>query len=67
MTWWSDAMQHRLMDLFAVGLGAMAVATIIQVVFIGLANRTEPAEEIAPAAEIPELPSKVVGEIRGPR
>jgi cardiolipin synthase len=67
MTWWSDAMQHRLMDLFAVGLGAMAVATIIQVVFIGLANRTEPADAIPPVASIPERPSKVVGEIRGPR
>jgi len=65
MTWWSDAMQHRLMDLFAVGLGAMAVATIIQVVFIGLANRTEPAEESE--SPVPERPSKVVGEIRGPR
>src|SRR5438045_3904580 len=39
MTWWSEATRHRLMDLFAVGIGVMAVATIIQVVFIGLANR----------------------------
>jgi cardiolipin synthase len=65
MTWWSEGMQHRLMDLFAVGIGVMAVATIIQVVFIGLANRTEPPELVEVAAI--ERPAKVVGEIRGPR
>jgi cardiolipin synthase (CMP-forming) len=65
MTWWSEATRHRLMDLFAVGLGAMAVATIIQVVFIGLANRSASAP--VEAEESPERPAKVVGEIRGPR
>src|SRR3954468_2122059 len=66
MTWWSEGTRHRLMDLFAVGLGVMAVATIIQVVFIGLANRTDPAETVE-SADVPPRPSKVVGEIRGPR
>jgi cardiolipin synthase (CMP-forming) len=65
MTWWSEATRHRLMDLFAVGLGAMAVATIIQVVFIGVANRS--ASALVEAEEPPERPAKVVGEIRGPR
>jgi len=66
MTWWSEATRHRLMDLFAVGLGVMAVATIIQVVFIGLANRTEPVEPVE-IPDVPPRPAKVVGEIRGPR
>jgi hypothetical protein len=66
MTWWSEATRHRLMDLFAVGLGVMSIATIIQVVFIGLANRTEPSEP-AELSDAPPRPAKVVGEIRGPR
>jgi len=58
---------------FDVGLGVMGLATIIQVVFIGLANRNlaPEVEEVFPAAEVlrpPDgLPAKVVGEIRGPR
>jgi hypothetical protein len=47
----------------------MGLATIIQVVFIGLANRSE-APGLVEVEELPapsELPSKVVGEIRGPR
>ena len=66
MSWWSEATRHRLMDLFAVGLGVMAVATIIQVVFIGLANRTE-SPALVEIAEVPERPAKIVGEIGPPR
>jgi len=60
---WSEATQHRLREVFDVGLGVMGLATIIQVVFIGLANRNvkpEPLEEES-------LPSKVVGDVRWPR
>ncbi len=60
---WSEGTRHRLKEVFDVGLGVMGLATIIQVVFIGLANRNmkpEPLEE-------EERPSKVVGDIRWPR
>jgi cardiolipin synthase (CMP-forming) len=69
LSMWSDATRHSLKEVFDVGLGVMGLATIIQVVFIGLANRSEAPDlmevEALPAAS--ELPSKVVGEIRGPR
>lgn len=35
---WSDAVRGRLKEVFDVGLGLLAFATIIQVVFIGIAN-----------------------------
>lgn len=60
---WSEETRHRLKEVFDVGLGVMGLATIIQVVFIGLANRNakpEPLEEV-------ERPSKVVGDIRWPQ
>jgi len=64
---WSEATRHRLQGVFDVALAALALATIIQVVFIGLANKKSlaagPRAVIAPA----EAPAKVVGEIRGPR
>ena len=60
---WSQGTQHRLKEVFDVGLGVLGLATIIQVIFIGLANRNLLAA--APADE--ERPAKVVGEIRGPR
>lgn len=60
---WSQPTQHRLKEVFDVGLGVLGLATIIQVVFIGLANRSPRAE---PAAE-EHRPGKVVGEIRWPR
>ncbi len=60
---WSNATRLRLQEVFDVGLGLMAVATIIQVVFIGLGNLKAPRpvllEEVRPA--------KVVGEIGRPR
>ena len=61
---WSDPMRHRLKEVFDVGLGLLAFATIIQVIFIGLANKK--ALERVPAAETP-LPGKVVGDVRWPR
>ena len=61
---WSDSVRHRLKEVFDVGLGLLAFATIIQVVFIGLANRK--AVEGAPVTEVP-LPGKVVGDVRWPR
>jgi cardiolipin synthase (CMP-forming) len=65
---WSEATRQQLRGVFDVALGVLAMATIIQVVFIGLANRrslTPPRVKvvIAPA----DAPAKVVGEIRGPR
>lgn len=64
---WSETTRQRLQGVFDVALAALALATIIQVVFIGLANRKSiaagPRAVIAPA----EAPAKVVGEIRGPR
>jgi hypothetical protein len=64
---WSEPTRQRLQGVFDVALAALAVATLIQVVFIGLANRKSiaagPRAVIAPA----EAPAKVVGEIRGPR
>lgn len=60
---WSEPTRQRLKEVFDVGLGLMAFATIIQVLFIGLANLKAPRpvllEEVRPA--------KVVGEIRPPR
>ena len=63
---WSEATRHSLQEVFNVGLGVMGLATIIQVVFIGLANRTE-APDIVEIEQRPALPAKVVGEIRRPR
>ena len=64
---WSDATRQRLQGVFDVALAALAVATFIQVIFMGLANRRSiaggPRAVIAPA----EAPAKVVGEIRPPR
>lgn len=62
---WSDTMRHRLKEVFDVGLGLLAFATIIQVIFIGLANKKSLERE--PSAD--ELPraGKVVGDVRWPR
>lgn len=66
LSWWSEGMRHSVSGVFNVGLGVMALATIIQVVFIGLANRSVAPEQVE-RAEMPPRPAKVVGEIRGPR
>jgi phosphatidylglycerophosphate synthase len=63
---WTELTRHQLKPVFDVGLGLMAFATIIQVIFIGLANKKaleQPEVEIA----LPAERGKVVGEIRGPR
>jgi cardiolipin synthase (CMP-forming) len=62
---WSDAMRSRLKEVFDVGLGVLAFATIIQVIFIGLANKK--ALERDSAVEEPAHPGKVVGDVRWPR
>jgi cardiolipin synthase len=69
LSWWSEPIRHSLKGVFDVGLGVMGLATIIQVVFIGLANRTEHPEILSAVEALPasELPAKVVGQIRGPR
>ena len=66
LAFWTDLTRHQLKPVFDAGLGVMAVATIIQVMFIGLANRKsldQPRVELVPPADR----GKVVGEIRGPR
>jgi len=66
LAFWSNLTRHQLKPVFDAGLGVMAVATIIQVTFIGLANRKaleHPTVEMVPSADR----GKVVGEIRGPR
>lgn len=62
---WSDAMRLRLKEVFDVGLGLMAFATIIQVMFIGLANKK--ALEREPAADEGVRTGRVVGDVRWPR
>ena len=65
LAYWSPGMRHQLKEVFDVGLGLMAFATIIQVTFIGLDN----LRSARPLAAVPaaERPAKVVGEIRPPR
>jgi phosphatidylglycerophosphate synthase len=60
----SVSFRVRLKEVFDVGLGLLALATIIQVVFIGLDNLKAVRPAVAPPEE---LPAKVVGEIRPPR
>lgn len=60
---WSDSARRSMKEVFDVGLGVMGLATIIQVVFIGLANRSVGQEPVE-VPEIQERPAKVVGEIR---
>ncbi|HYR53199.1 MAG TPA: CDP-alcohol phosphatidyltransferase family protein [Candidatus Dormibacteraeota bacterium] len=60
---WSESARRSMKEVFDVGLGVMGLATIIQVVFIGLANRSVGQEPVE-VPEIQERPAKVVGEIR---
>ena len=65
---WSEPTRQQLHGVFDVALGVLALAMIIQVVFIGLANKkslTPPRVKVVLAP--PAAPAKVVGEIRGPR
>ena len=54
--------QQRFHELFVVGIAALSLATILQVVFIGLANKKAAASE-------PDVSrsTKVVGDVRWPR
>lgn len=60
----SPALRGQLKEVFDVGLGLLALATIIQVVFIGLDNLKATSPAVAPPVE---RTAKVVGEIRPPR
>jgi len=57
-----DLVQQRFHEVFVVGLAALSLATILQVVFIGLANKKAAASE-------PDVSrsQKVVGDVRWPR
>ena len=59
---WTDPVRQRFHDVFSVGLAALSVATIIQVVFIGLANKKSAVSE-------PDVSrsKKVVGDVRWPK
>jgi CBS domain containing-hemolysin-like protein len=59
---WTEAVRQQFHEVFVVGLAALGLATIIQVVFIGLGNKK--AAVTAPAVERSE---KVVGDVRWPR
>ncbi|HEX5031422.1 MAG TPA: CDP-alcohol phosphatidyltransferase family protein [Candidatus Eisenbacteria bacterium] len=79
LAYWSDAMRSRLKEVFDVGLGVLAGATIIQVLFIGLANKRaldqdRLLEQILPPGPPQGLDpgsragsGKVVGDVRWPR
>ena len=77
IAYWSDATRARLKEVFDVGLGVLAAATIIQVLFIGLVNRRaldqdRLLEEILPSSQPSPPgsrtgPGKVVGDVRWPR
>ena len=79
LAYWSDTMRARLKEVFDVGLGVLAGATIIQVLFIGLANKRALdqdrfLEQILPSASSAGLDpgsltgsGKVVGDVRWPR
>jgi cardiolipin synthase len=65
---WSEATRQQLRGVFDVALGVLAMATVIQVVFIGLANRRSlMPPRVSVVIAPPAAPAKVVGEIRGPR
>ncbi|HET9950991.1 MAG TPA: CDP-alcohol phosphatidyltransferase family protein [Candidatus Eisenbacteria bacterium] len=59
---WGADFQQRFHEVFVVGLAALSLATILQVVFIGLANKKAAASE-------PDVSrsKKVVGDVRWPR
>jgi len=59
---WTESVRHQFHEVFIVGLAALSVATIIQVVFIGLGNK-----KAAAAAPEVERSEKVVGDVRYPR
>lgn len=58
---WPEVVFRTVKDVIDLGLGLLAVATIIQVVFIGLGNK----KSLDVAVEEPP-PAKVVGDVRWP-
>jgi cardiolipin synthase len=73
--YWSQAARSRLLEVFDVGLGLLGMATILQVLVIGIANKKELEREIAVAdvlakgepADPRAVAGKVVGDVRWPR
>ena len=75
--YWSEAARSRLLEVFDVGLGLLGMATILQVLVIGIANKKALDHEIEvsellangkatdPSEVIPS--GKVVGDVRWPR
>jgi phosphatidylglycerophosphate synthase len=59
---WTEPVRQRFHEVFVVGLAALSVATILQVVFIGLANK----RSAAPERELARS-KKVVGDVRWPK
>lgn len=59
---WTEAVRHQFHEVFVVGLATLSLATILQAVFIGLANKKSAAPEIEVARS-----KKVVGDVRWPR
>jgi hypothetical protein len=45
--YWSAAVRGRLLEVFDVGLGVLGVATILQVLVIGIANKKDLERDIA--------------------
>ncbi|HEU4723823.1 MAG TPA: hypothetical protein VFU59_00860, partial [Candidatus Eisenbacteria bacterium] len=59
---WTEPVRQRFHDVFIVGLAALSLATILQAVFIGLANKKSAVPELEAARS-----KKVVGDVRWPR
>jgi len=59
---WTEPVRQRFHEVFVVGLAALSLATILQAVFIGLANKKAAVPEIEVARS-----KKVVGDVRWPR
>lgn len=72
---WSAAARGRLLEVFDVGLGLLGIATILQVLAIGVANKKSIERENAlaealakgEAADPRAVAGKVVGDVRWPR
>lgn len=59
---WTEAVRQQFHEVFVVGLATLSLATILQAVFIGLANKKAAVPEIEIARS-----KKVVGDVRWPR
>jgi cardiolipin synthase len=73
--YWSEAARSRLLEVFDVGLGLLGMATILQVLAIGIANKKTLERELlladvlakGEAADPMAVAGKVVGDVRWPR